>query len=59
MNLKDLRLKKHLTQEELASKIGAQRSTITSIELGYTKPSIETAKKLGNFFNVKWTKFFE
>lgn len=59
MDLKELRLKKGLTQKELAERIGMERSIITKIENGKTKPSVNTAKALGKVLKVKWVHFFE
>ena len=59
INLKELRTAKGLTQEQVASECGVQRTTITMIELGENKPSVELAKKLGVIFEVDWKGFFE
>lgn len=59
INLKELRTAKSMTQEQLASECGVQRTTITMIELGENKPSVELAKKLGVIFEVDWKGFFE
>ena len=59
LNVKELRMSKGLTQEQLASECGVQRTTITMIELGENKPSVELAKKLGKIFEVAWSDFFE
>ena len=59
VNIKELRIAKGLTQEQLANECGVQRTTITMIELGENKPSVELAKKFGEVFNVKWSDFFE
>ena len=52
VNLKELRTKAGLTQEELASKCEIQRSTIAMIETGGNKPSFELALKLSKLFTV-------
>ena len=59
LNIKELRTAKGLTQEQLASECGVQRTTITMIEIGENKPSVELAKKLGVIFEVDWKGFFE
>ena len=59
LNIKELRIAKGMTQEQLANECGVQRTTITMIELGENKPSVELAKKLGNIFDVAWSDFFE
>ena len=59
LNLKELRTDKGYTQEELASKCDVLRTTISMIETGDNKPSVELAKKFGEIFNVDWKGFFE
>ena len=59
INLKEMRIAKGLTQEQLANECGVQRTTITMIELGVNKPSVELAKKLGEILEVKWSDVFE
>ena len=59
LNVKELRTAKGMTQEQLAKECEVQRTTITMIEIGENKPSIELAKKLGVIFEVDWKGFFE
>ena len=59
IDLKELRTAKCLTQEQLAKECEVQRTTITMIEIGENKPSVELAKKLGVIFEVDWKGFFE
>ena len=59
LNVKELRIAKGLTQEQLAKECEVQRTTITMIEIGENKPSVELAKKLGVIFEVDWKGFFE
>ena len=59
INLKELRTERGYTQEELASKCDVLRTTISMIECGINKPSVELAKKFGEIFNVDWKGFFE
>ena len=59
LNVKELRTAKGLTQEQLANECEVQRTTITMIEIGENKPSVELAKKLGKIFEVDWKGFFE
>ena len=59
IDLKELRMSKGLTQEQLAKECEVQRTTITMIEIGENKPSVELAKKLGVIFEVDWKGFFE
>ena len=59
LNIKELRTSRGLTQEQLANECGVQRTTITMIELGENKPSVELAKKLGEIFEITWSDIFE
>lgn len=47
-----LRMKRNITQEELAEKLGVSRQTIIAIEKGNYTPSILLALKISNFFNT-------
>lgn len=58
MNLKELRTNAKMTQQELADKIGVQRSTIAMIETDKNSITISMAKKLAKVFNIRWTNFF-
>lgn len=44
--LKAIRLKRNLTQDEVAKLIGIDRSSYTKIELGTNNPSLEVAFKI-------------
>ena len=46
LNLKLLRMKKNLTQKELAEKVGVKHMTISYYETGYRFPRGGTLKKL-------------
>ena len=50
--LKDLRESKGLSQGELGKIIGFSTNAISYYETGAREPSIETIKKLCEFFNV-------
>ena len=50
--LKELRLKKGLTQEELAMKIKMSKANVSKYELDSVEPSLETIKFLADFFGV-------
>ncbi len=56
--LKELRVQKNITQEQLAEFIGLQPQTITKIETGRLFVSSETYALLCNFFNVEPSIFF-
>ncbi|MDC3367666.1 helix-turn-helix transcriptional regulator, partial [Flavobacteriaceae bacterium] len=57
-NLKEVRQKKGLTQEELGANVGVSRQTIISIERYRYKPSLELAMKIAEKLNVKIEKLF-
>lgn len=50
--LKELRQQKHLTQQELAEKLGVSRQTIISIESGKYDPSLPLAFKIAGLLGV-------
>ena len=50
--LKELRLSKHLTQEQLSEKLGVSKSRISMYENGKREPSFEMLESLADFFNV-------
>lgn len=58
VDLKELREKKKLTQEQLAEKVGVTRQAIGMIENGHNQPSVALAKKLGKVLKVRWVNFF-
>ncbi|MBI5630966.1 MAG: helix-turn-helix transcriptional regulator [Elusimicrobia bacterium] len=49
-DLRDLRAKRNMTQEELANAVGVTRVTINYIENGEYRPSLELAFLLARFF---------
>lgn len=59
LNLKISRIKKRLTQKELADIVGVSRDYIASLENGRSKnPSVELMKKLSKALNVSVTELF-
>lgn len=48
MNLKQIRIRKGLTQSELASKCGVTQQAISQYESGYREPNLEMLKKLAS-----------
>lgn len=48
----ELRKRRNLTQEQLAVKLGIQRSTYSNYELGKREPDFDTAKVVADFFEV-------
>ena len=50
--LKSLRTEKHLTQQQVADRIGVSKSMISTYELSARQPSYEILIKLSALFNV-------
>lgn len=57
--LKKLRLKKGLTQAEIASGLNLTRSAYGHYETGYSEPSVHTIQKIAEFFNVSSDFFLD
>lgn len=53
-NIKKLRKKQNITQEELAKLLDMKRDTIASLELGMSKPSYNTIINLQKIFNCSF-----
>lgn len=59
IDLKKLRFENgRMNQEELASKSGVNRTTISAIENG-KEPSVSVAKKISRVFNIDWKRFYD
>ena len=56
--LADLRVRKGLTQQQLAEKMGVHRTLIVRWESGQVFPSMENIKKLSKIFHIKIDIFF-
>ena len=56
--LREFRVRKGLTQEELAETLKVSRQTINSIENGRYSPSLELALKIAKFFRVRVEDIF-
>ena len=52
MQLLDARLKAHLTQTELAARLGMQQPAIARIESGHGNPSLRTLLVIAKVLNV-------
>lgn len=52
-NLKILRKERHMTQRDLAIKLGISSSTIAMMERGERKPSIEMLELIADYFDVR------
>lgn len=50
--LKELRLKKGLTQTELGERVGVKQNTFTNWENGKREPNFETLLKLASILNT-------
>ena len=57
--LKDLRIGKRLTQDELAKALDVSRSRIGMYEQGKREPDFETLEKIADFFNVSMSELIE
>lgn len=51
-NLKTIREKKHISQQEVANYLGITRQAYSHYEVGRRKPDYETLLKLAEFFGV-------
>ena len=56
-NLKELRQKENISQDDLASILKVSRQTINSIETGKFDPSLKLVMKMTQHFNVPWNKY--
>lgn len=56
IKIKELRLKKDITQKDFAEKIGLSINTISSYENESKSPTIEHLKKIADFFKVELTE---
>ncbi|WP_077212764.1 helix-turn-helix transcriptional regulator [Bacillus dakarensis] len=57
-NIKDMRAKHNLTQDELAERLEVSRQTIISLEKGRYNPSIMLAFKLSRVFKCQIEDIF-
>lgn len=57
-NLKRIRLKQNITQEELAEKVGCNKHAISSIECKSTFPQGETIAKICGSLNIDIQELF-
>jgi len=56
--IKEKRVKKGLTQEELAQKVGVRRETIVFLEQGRYNPSLRLAHNIAKVFKKKIEDLF-
>ncbi|MBC5792893.1 MAG: helix-turn-helix transcriptional regulator [Nanohaloarchaea archaeon] len=57
-DLREVRSKQELTQQELGEAMGVSRQTINAIETGKYNPSLELALKLSSYFETEVQKLF-
>jgi putative transcriptional regulator len=57
-NIKDLRIKTKMTQEELAKKVKVRRETIVFLEQGKYNPSLKLAFEIARVFDLKIEDIF-
>ncbi len=57
-NLKELRQKENISQDDLASILKVSRQTINSIETGKFDPSLKLVIKMTKHFNTPLEKIF-
>jgi transcriptional regulator with XRE-family HTH domain len=57
--LKEIRVKKGLTQSQVAKSCNISRSYYTHIEIGTKTPTVDVAKVIGQTLKFKWTLFFK
>jgi putative transcriptional regulator len=57
--LKEMRLQRKLTQNDIAEKANIERSYYTMIESGARTPSVPVAKAIGETIGFNWTIFFD
>lgn len=51
--IKDLRIKRQLSQAELGREVGVYQGMISAIEIGRANPSWKLAKRLAEFFGME------
>lgn len=52
IRLREIRIERGISQEEIAKAIGVSRSTYTNYELGNREPSLTILVKICDFFDV-------
>lgn len=59
VDIRALRKAHKLSLSKLGEAVGITRQAVSQIELGKSKPDVETAKKLGAVLNFDWWKIYE
>lgn len=57
--LKEFRARHHMTQNELAQRVGVRRETIVYLEAGRYNPSLKLAWDIAKLFDVPIEEIFE
>jgi len=57
--LKEMRVKKKMTQNDVANQSGIERAYYTMIEQGNRSPSVKVAKRIADVLDFEWTIFFD
>lgn len=55
----EIRKKKELTQDQVATSCGISRQYYSFIESGIRNVPVKTAKKIAEILGFSWQKFFE
>jgi putative transcriptional regulator len=56
--IKYMRVKKRITQNQMAKDLGVTRQTIVAIENNYYNPSLELALKIAQYFEMNVENIF-
>ncbi|MCY8005445.1 helix-turn-helix transcriptional regulator [Bacillus haynesii] len=56
--IKEMRIKNHVTQNQLAKDLNVTRQTIVAIENNYYNPSLELSLKLARYFKTSVEEIF-
>ena len=59
MNLREKRIKKGMTQQEVADAVGITDMAVSYYESGQRIPKPAMAKKLGELLGFDWTELYE
>jgi transcriptional regulator with XRE-family HTH domain len=59
LKIKELRINLNKTQNEFSEEIGISRATLSQIELGKQKPTIDTIENIAIKYNIKYDFFFK
>lgn len=59
VNLKNLRIKKGISQKELATAIGVSHPRISELEKGDANPTLRTIEAIADYFGVRISRLLE